>query len=69
MFKIEFYLKENQAHWSAEIHQLNSDILQRHIFPKLLTSQPHLNFQFCEHNQQGVILSASGTTLGSFKID
>jgi hypothetical protein len=69
MFKIEFYLENEKLRWSASIHQLNSDILKRHIFPKLHSKQHNLEFTFSESNMAGSILSPVGGNLGTFKID
>lgn len=68
MFQIEFSLENEQITWSASIHQLNSDILRRHIFPKLHSKQYNLEFAFSEPNMMGNILSATGVELGTFKI-
>lgn len=68
MFKIEFHLEGEQLNWSSSIHQLNSDILRRHIFPKLHSKQHNLEFTFTESNMTGSILSAMGCKLGTFKI-
>jgi hypothetical protein len=68
MFKIEFFLENEQLKWSASIHQLNSDILRRHIFPKLHSKQHDLQFTFSESNMTGDILSGIGFKLGTFKI-
>ncbi len=68
MFKIMFCLQQEQLNWSAHIHQLNSDILKRHIFPKLYSKQHNLEFTFSESTQMGNILSATGVKLGFFKL-
>nr|WP_306439765.1 hypothetical protein [Vibrio japonicus] len=68
MFKIEFELENPNIRWSTEIHQLNSDILQRHILPKLHTNQYPLHFHFYEQSQQGDIFAKSGDKLGTFHI-
>ncbi|PWI33810.1 hypothetical protein DI392_06295 [Vibrio albus] len=68
MFKIEFYLEDEQSNWSESIHQLNSDILRRHIFPKLHSKLHNLEFTFSESNMMGDILSDIGFNLGTFKI-
>lgn len=35
MLEIEFNLHQPKTTWRAKIYQLNSDILKRHILPKL----------------------------------
>lgn len=68
MFKIEFYLENENKHWSTEINQLNSDILRRHIYPKINANLYDLQFSYSELDSQGNILSEHGVKLGTFKI-
>ncbi|EPB0668677.1 hypothetical protein ACQ902_001431 [Vibrio mimicus] len=68
MIKIEFHLLKNNLHWSAKIHQLNSDILQRHILPRINSNHYPIYFNFCEIQQSGKILSDTGVELGNFKL-
>nr|WP_253803941.1 hypothetical protein [Vibrio cholerae] len=59
---------ENNLRWSSKIHQLNSDILQRHILPRINSNHYPIYFDFCEIEQSGKILSDSGIELGHFNI-
>ncbi|PSU10794.1 hypothetical protein C9I92_01290 [Photobacterium ganghwense] len=68
MLSIEFYLENERIRWSTKIHQLNSDILRRHILPRIYSSHYNLLFSFSEKDSQGCILSGTGTQLGTFKI-
>ncbi|MZI94463.1 hypothetical protein F9817_14790 [Vibrio sp. CAIM 722] len=68
MYKIDFYLKENNKKWSAEIHQLNSDILERHIHPKITSNHYDIYFNYNEESQTGSILLTSGICIGSFRL-
>ncbi|PAR31539.1 hypothetical protein CGT99_11250 [Vibrio metoecus] len=68
MIKIEFHLLQNNLRWSAHIHQLNSDILQRHILPRINSNHYPIYFIFCEINQTGKILSDMGAEIGEFSI-
>ncbi|KQH89534.1 hypothetical protein AMR75_12325 [Vibrio fluvialis] len=68
MFKIEFYLNHNELSWSEFIHQLNSDILRRHIFQKLTVFDRNVSFSYCEQSSCGEILNGQGESLGKFFI-
>ncbi|EGQ9843276.1 hypothetical protein FYU92_04205 [Vibrio cholerae] len=68
MIKIHFHLLKNDLRWSSKIHQLNSDILQRHILPRINSNHYPIYFDFCEIEQSGRILSDSGIELGHFNI-
>ncbi|MDF2152957.1 hypothetical protein [Vibrio sp. CAU 1672] len=68
MIKIKFHLDNNNTTWSAEIHQLNSDILRRHILPKIQTNHHIVHFDYCELMSEGNILSSSGHRLGKFSV-
>ncbi|EJL6926033.1 hypothetical protein NMT03_002073 [Vibrio alginolyticus] len=48
MLEIEFNLEQPQTSWNAKIHQLNGDILRRHVLPKLLSHSFMIDFEYCE---------------------
>ncbi|WP_417877897.1 hypothetical protein [Vibrio sp.] len=66
MLEIEFNLKQPQTTWNARIHQLNSDILMRHVLPKLQTNSVFIDFQYNEKDGEGEILCDEGSKIGSF---
>ncbi|MBR9786589.1 hypothetical protein L3V31_03380 [Vibrio sp. J1-1] len=66
MLEIEFNLKQPQTTWNARIHQLNSDILMRHVLPKLQASSVFIDFQYDEKDGEGTILCDEGSKIGSF---
>ncbi|WP_394251079.1 hypothetical protein [Vibrio profundi] len=68
MLKIEINLLNENLSWVAEIRQLNSDILYRHILPRLQHTSYLIDFRFCERNSTGIILSETGNELGHFTI-
>ncbi|HAS6109068.1 TPA: hypothetical protein I7139_07965 [Vibrio vulnificus] len=68
MFKINFNIYKYNLNWSAEIHQLNSDILTRHVVLKTQFGLFDLNFDFCEKSNQGSIFSLSGNKIGAFSV-
>ncbi|CAH0535109.1 hypothetical protein VST7929_02770 [Vibrio stylophorae] len=68
LFEINFHLYRHALSWSATIHQLNSDILKRHILPRLDHASVDLDFSFCERTHTGQILCSQGAPLGTFAI-
>ncbi|MGR5067764.1 MULTISPECIES: hypothetical protein [Vibrio] len=68
MLEIEFNLTKPNISWCAKIHQLNSDILRRHILRKLQSACYLIDFKYCEKTHSGSILCDSGSKLGSFTI-
>jgi hypothetical protein len=68
LFVIKYCLYHGGISWSATIHQLNSDVLKRHILPRLNTSLFDLRFSFCELENSGEIKDSYGKVLGDFYI-
>ncbi len=68
MLEIEFNLEQPQTTWNARIHQLNGDILRRHILPKLQAASIFIDFTYCENSCEGAIISESGLILGNFTV-
>ena len=68
MLKIKIDLHKEQLSWVAEIRQLNSDILHRHILPQLQHNSYIIDFEFNERDSTGTIISRNGNTLGHFTI-
>jgi len=63
MLKIKIDLHKEQLSWVAEIRQLNSDILHRHILPQLQHNSYLIDFEFNERDSTGTIISRNGNTL------
>lgn len=68
LYLINYYLYKNKTAWSANIHQLNSDVLKRHILPKIKTNSLDLRFSFCEAKNTGQIKDSQDIVLGLFSI-
>ncbi|MEC7939217.1 MAG: hypothetical protein VX212_01245 [Pseudomonadota bacterium] len=68
MLKIKIDLHKEQLSWVAEIRQLNSDILHRHILPQLQHNSYLIDFEFNERDSTGTIISCNGNTLGHFTL-
>ncbi|MFA0439750.1 hypothetical protein BCU70_10725 [Vibrio sp. 10N.286.49.C2] len=65
---VNFTLLENQCSWSATIHQLNGDILLRHLLLKGQVNTMAIDFSYCEDTQQGTIINNYNELIGSFSI-
>ncbi|KII79383.1 hypothetical protein [Vibrio renipiscarius] len=63
---ITFNLFENNTSWNATIHQLNSDILKRHVLTKGKVNDRNLNFSYCEASSMGSITDKDDIQLGEF---
>ncbi|MDK9738535.1 hypothetical protein KI655_14655 [Vibrio sp. D404a] len=68
MLKIQIDLLKENISWVTEIRQLNSDILHRHILPRLQHNSYLIDFEFNERESIGTIISESGQKLGHFTV-
>ncbi|PMM01159.1 hypothetical protein BCT63_19185 [Vibrio kanaloae] len=68
MLTIKIDLLKEELSWITEIRQLNSDILHRHILPKLQHNSYLIDFEFNEQDSVGTIVSGNGSTLGHFTL-
>ncbi|MFL7013713.1 hypothetical protein [Enterovibrio norvegicus] len=68
MLKIKIDLHKEEISWVTEIRQLNSDILHRHILPKLQHHSYLIDFEFNERESIGTIVPGNGNTLGHFTL-
>ncbi|KAB0300934.1 hypothetical protein F2Z80_17750 [Vibrio fortis] len=68
MLKIKIDLLKENISWVTEIRQLNSDILHRHILPRLRHTSYLIDFEFDERESIGTIISNSGQKLGHFTV-
>lgn len=68
MLTIKIDLHKEEISWVTEIRQLNSDILHRHILPKLQHNSYLIDFEFNERDSIGTIVSDNGNTLGHFTL-
>lgn len=65
---VNFHLEKENTDWSAEIHQLNSDILKRHILPRVSLTSHFLDFEYCDETGAGKILESTGEIVGEFTV-
>lgn len=68
MLTIKIDLLKEELSWITEIRQLNSDVLHRHILPKLQHNSYLIDFEFNEQDNIGTIVSGNGNTLGHFTL-
>ncbi|HIF9263055.1 hypothetical protein I3260_13810 [Photobacterium damselae] len=65
---INFDLLKEKCSWQSEIHQLNSDILRRHILLNGKVDDLDMKLTFCEQSGSGEILNKNNEFIGSFSI-
>ncbi|MDN3682199.1 hypothetical protein QWZ04_18000 [Vibrio tapetis subsp. quintayensis] len=65
---VDFNIRENNVFWTSKMHQLNSDILKRHVLVLGKVSDIDLEFHYCEQSGKGQILNRKGRQLGSFMV-
>ncbi|ROV59130.1 hypothetical protein EGH82_15140 [Vibrio ponticus] len=63
---ITFNIFKNNTTWSANIHQLNSDILKRLVLANSPLSELDLDFSFCEETSMGSITGKDNSQVGEF---
>lgn len=66
--KVKFKLLKNNVSWDTVIHQLNSDILLRHLLLKGNVDDMNVSFSYCESTSTGRIQNKNSDILGSFFI-
>ncbi|MEC6799108.1 MULTISPECIES: hypothetical protein [Photobacterium] len=65
---VNFNLVKNQRTWSANIHQLNSDVLKRHVLINGNVDNLDISFSYCEKTSAGNITNSSNKVIGNFYI-
>ena len=66
--KVNFNLFKDAISWESHIHQLNSDILLRHVLMNGNVDNIHLIFSYCETSCEGNIKNRENEIIGSFAI-
>ncbi|EAR55860.1 hypothetical protein SKA34_16865 [Photobacterium sp. SKA34] len=62
---VNFDLLKNKHSWNSTIHQLNSDVLTRHV---LMKGNVDIKFTYCEKTGKGDITNADDKLIGNFTI-
>ncbi|QUJ70155.1 hypothetical protein KDD30_18650 (plasmid) [Photobacterium sp. GJ3] len=65
---VNFTLYQTNVSWSSKIHQLNDDVLMRHVQVKGQMASRDVGFSYCEASQTGEILSADERIIGQFSV-
>ena len=65
---ITFNLLKDNLSWSGVIHQLNSDILKRHVLVNGNVDCVEVRFSYCEATSTGSISNQHDDVLGEFSI-
>ncbi|MGF1785688.1 hypothetical protein L4D00_07835 [Photobacterium swingsii] len=63
---VNFNIFKGNTSWNALIHQLNSDILLRHILMKGNVDTIDLNLSYCEETGKGKITNKNNQLIGDF---
>ncbi|MGF1723363.1 hypothetical protein [Photobacterium nomapromontoriensis] len=65
---VNFNIFKNAVSWNAIIHQLNGDILLRHVLMKGNVDNLDINFSYCEESGEGKITNSDDTLIGNFLV-
>ena len=65
---VNFNLFKDAISWKSHIHQLNSDILLRHVLMKGNVDNINLVFSYCEASCEGNIKNGDNEIIGDFSI-
>ena len=65
---VTFNLLKDKHSWNSSIHQLNSDVLLRHVLLKGNVECQDIHFSYCEKTSQGKIKNSNDKLLGNFSI-
>ncbi|TKF16504.1 hypothetical protein FCV43_18120 [Vibrio genomosp. F6] len=65
---ILFTIYTNNTSWNATIHQLNSDVLYRHVMHSGNLSNSSIHFTYDEFEKSGKILDQNEHNIGQFSL-
>ncbi|MEI8633586.1 hypothetical protein P4S72_18910 [Vibrio sp. PP-XX7] len=66
--RVNFHLLKNNISWDAVIHQLNRDVLRRHVLVKGNVDHIDIDFSYCETSGQGHIMNNHRQIIGNFSL-
>lgn len=66
--KVNFNIFKNNTSWHALIHQLNGDILLRHILMKGNIDNRNIELSYCDETREGKIINSENQLIGNFSI-
>ncbi|GIU24472.1 hypothetical protein [Shewanella sp. MBTL60-007] len=64
--RVNFNIYKDNISWDAFIHQLNSDVLLRHVLVKGNVVDRNIDFSYCDETRQGKIINSDNQLIGSF---
>ncbi|UGA56582.1 hypothetical protein [Vibrio sp. VB16] len=65
---VSFTMLKDEISWDAPIHQLNSDILLRHIRLNGNVDSIDIELSYCEKTCEGDITNSNNQLIGNFSI-
>jgi len=65
---VNFHILKGAVSWSSTIHQLNSDVLLRHIRFNSHLNEFDFDFSFCEEQGKGQVWDKNNQKVGDFSI-
>jgi hypothetical protein len=63
---VTFNLLEDEITWKSTLHQLNSDILKRHVLFHGSLRDINISFLYCEATFSGKIIDSTNEVMGCF---
>lgn len=66
--KITFNLFKDNLSWNGIIHQLNCDILMRHVLVNGNVDDMNMTFSYCETTLTGSITDQHDCVIGDFSV-
>ncbi|MDP2503941.1 hypothetical protein AB9R81_23545 [Vibrio cyclitrophicus] len=66
--KITFNLFRDNLSWDRIIHQLNGDVLRRHVLVSGNVDDMNVKFSYCEATLTGSITDQHDCVLGNFSV-
>ena len=65
---VKFNMLKDEISWNALIHQLNGDVLLRHVLMKGNVDNVDVQFSYCEKTCEGNIINSDNQLIGNFSI-
>lgn len=65
---VNFNIFKDKVSWNTLIHQLNGDVLLRHVLVKGNVGNMNLKFSYCEKLCEGNIINGDNQVIGNFSI-
>jgi len=66
--RVNFNIFKGETSWNALIHQLNGDVLLRHVLMNGDVDNMNVNFSYCDETCEGNIINGENQLIGNFSI-